>query len=126
MMYCTYTHTSRQLQTSVWSAGILQSYLMDDLPAVLFTVEAERTAYNSEFGGDVVMGCRFQPKPPTADSKLRVTWHLISASPVQEVHQYQWDNKPEPSTSQEDPSRVKLLTNELQDGWAKLQVQYSN
>lgn len=95
---------------------------MDYFFAVLFTVEAERTEYKSEFGGDVVMGCRFQPKPSNPDSELQVTWHLLTANPVREVYQYQWDNRVEPSKSQEYLGRVKLLTKELQEGWAKLQV----
>lgn len=89
-------------------------------PAVLFTVEAERTVYNSEFGGDVVMGCRFQPKPSNPDAELKVTWHRIAGSSVQEV--YQWDKRVGNSASQEYLGRVKLLTEELQEGWAKLQV----
>lgn len=95
---------------------------MDYFPAVLFTVEAERTVYNSEFEGDVVMGCRFQPKPSHPNAELKVTWHWLTGSTVQEV--YQWNNKAGNSSvaSPEYLGRVKLLTEELQEGWAKLQV----
>lgn len=93
---------------------------MDYFPAALFTVEAERAVYNSEFGGDVVMGCRFQPKPSNPDAELKVTWHWIAGSSIREVHQ--WDNRVGNSASEEYLGRVKLLTEELEEGWAKLQV----
>lgn len=88
--------------------------------AVLFTVEAEQTLYVSEFGGDVVMGCSFQPKPANPAADLKVTWHRMTSGAAQEV--YQMVNGEEHSTSPEYQGRVKLLTEELKDGWAKLQV----
>lgn len=90
-------------------------------PAVLFTVEAERSTYQSEFGGDVVMGCRFQPKLINPRDKLEVTWHRIKHSPRKV---YRMDNGTEDLAFQ-DPDyrgRVMLRTEELKDGWAKLQV----
>lgn len=91
-------------------------------PAVLLTVEAERTMYKSEFGGDVVMGCRFQPKLSDPLDSLKVTWHWIAATSAREV--YRMDDGVEHLASQ-DPDyrgRVTLLTEELNEGWAKLKV----
>lgn len=93
---------------------------MDYFPAVLFTVEAERAAYHSELGEDVVLGCRFQPKPSNPDAELKVTWQRTGDTSVQEA--YQWDNRVGHSASEEHLSRVKLLTDKLQEGWARLQV----
>lgn len=91
-------------------------------PAVLLTVEAEQTSYHSEFGGDVVMGCMFQPKLYNYEDSLKVAWHWISATSTREV--YQMDDGVEHLKSQ-DPGylgRVTLLTEELKEGWAKLKV----
>ncbi|XP_055369417.1 programmed cell death 1 ligand 1 isoform X2 [Betta splendens] len=105
-----------------WTLLVVFQVLLQPSLSVLFTVEAERTAYNSQFGGDVVMGCRFQPKAAAEDSELRVTWHLISVSPVREVHQYQRGQQPGPGGAGEGPGRARLLAAELRDGWAKLQI----
>lgn len=96
---------------------------MHVLPAVLFTVEAERTNYASEYGGNVVMGCRFSPKPSHPQKDLKVTWLWTSASPYQEV--IRKVNASEHSTSQKYEGRVRLLTDELQHGWAKIQVWFA-
>lgn len=90
------------------------------LPTVFFTVEAEHTKYTSEYGGSVVMGCKFYPKPSHPQNDLKVTWHWTAASPYQEVIRI--DKAVEHSTSQKYQSRVKFLTDELKDGWAKIQV----
>lgn len=76
--------------------------------------------YKSELGGDVVMGCRFQPKPSNPDTDLKVTWHWITSASALEV--YQMNKGQEHSISQEFQGRVKLLMEELKEGWAKLQV----
>lgn len=90
------------------------------LSSVLLTVEAEQNRYQSEFGGDVVMGCRFQPGLSSSD--LKVTWHWISSSSTREA--FQLDNGVEQLASQ-DPvyrGRAVLLREQLEDGWAKLKV----
>lgn len=87
---------------------------------VLFTVEAEQTKYKGEFGGQVEMGCKFSPKPSHPNSDLKVTWRWITATPYQEVIRI--ENRIANSASQKYQGRVKLLMNELNDGWAKLQV----
>lgn len=79
--------------------------------------------YESEFGGDVVMGCRFQPKLSNPQAHLKVTWHWIMGPSIREV--YWIDNGKEHLASEVYSGRVRLLTEELKDGWAKLQVNTS-
>ena len=94
-------------------------------PAVLLTVEAERTTYESKFGEEVVMGCRFQPKLSSPNADLKVTWHWISSPTSAHVRDvYRMDNMKENLASQ-DPDyrgRVTLLSEELREGRTKLQV----
>lgn len=66
------------------------------------------------------MGCSFQPKPANPAADLKVTWHRMTTSAAQVV--YQMVNGAEHSASPEYRGRVKLLTEELKVGWAKLQV----
>lgn len=94
----------------------------DFFPTVGLTVEAEQARYESEFRGDVVMGCRFQPKLSNPLEYLKVTWHWIGAASSREV--YQKDNSPESLASQHPDyeGRVTFFTEELQEGWAKIKV----
>ncbi|XP_045923000.1 butyrophilin subfamily 2 member A2-like isoform X2 [Micropterus dolomieu] len=104
-----------------WTFVVVLQVMFQTSFSVLFTVEAERSTYQSEFGGDVVMGCRFQPKLINPRDKLEVTWHRIKHSPRKV---YRMDNGTEDLAFQ-DPDyrgRVMLRTEELKDGWAKLQV----
>lgn len=88
--------------------------------AALFTVEAEHTSYNSEYGGNVVMGCRFSSKPANSQNDLKVIWHWMDGSPDQEV--IRLVGNLESSSSSKFKGRVKLLTDELKNSWAKIQV----
>ncbi|XP_044030586.1 CD276 antigen-like [Siniperca chuatsi] len=104
-----------------WALVVVLQVMFQPSLSVLFTVEAERSMYESEFGGDVVMGCRFQPKLSNPHDKLKVTWQRVNHSP-QKV--YRMDNWTE-DLAFHDPDylgRVKLHTEELKDGWAKLQI----
>ncbi|KAM4719232.1 programmed cell death 1 ligand 1-like [Anableps anableps] len=98
---------------------VLQVFLQPSL-AALFTVEAERTLYMSEYGGNVVMGCKFSSKPENPQHDLKVIWHWMDGNLYQEVIRLK-DNV-ENSTSSKYQGRVKLLTDELKNGWAKLQI----
>uniref|UniRef100_A0A8C6U9S0 Ig-like domain-containing protein n=1 Tax=Neogobius melanostomus TaxID=47308 RepID=A0A8C6U9S0_9GOBI len=92
-------------------------------PTGLFRVEVDKDSYTSEFRGEVVMGCSFQPPSPAALSGIRVTWHWITpGGHVREV--YRLDNGVEQITSQHPDyvGRARLLNEELKRGWAKLQV----
>lgn len=76
--------------------------------------------YKSEFGRDVVMGCKFNPRVLPTHPDLKVTWLWINGTSAQEVIRI--DNGLEHSVSQKFYGRVKVLKDELQNGWAKLQV----
>lgn len=92
------------------------------LLAVLFTVEAERPSYEAEFGGDVVLGCRFEPKPVNSPTELKVTWHWIASETSREVYQRDKGKDILESQHADYQGRAKLLTEELDKGLAKLQV----
>ncbi|XP_054896382.1 programmed cell death 1 ligand 1-like isoform X2 [Poeciliopsis prolifica] len=98
---------------------VLQVSLQPSL-AALFTVEAEHTSYSSEYGGNVVMGCRFSSKPANPQNDLKVIWHRLDGSPDQEVIRLV-DNF-ESSASSKFKGRVKILTDELKNSWAKIQI----
>lgn len=76
--------------------------------------------YSSEFGGEVVMGCRFSTKASKPNSDPKVTWHWTSSELHQEL--IRLDNAADYTVSPKYQGRVKLLTEELKSGWAKLQV----
>ncbi|TKS84555.1 Programmed cell death 1 ligand 1 [Collichthys lucidus] len=90
----------------------------------LFTVEAEQSSYASEFGEDVVMGCRFQPTLLKPNDDLEVNWHWLDPGKTNPQLVYGMLNKVEqlPSLDSKYRGRVRLLTDELKDGWAKLQI----
>ncbi|XP_041825113.1 programmed cell death 1 ligand 1-like isoform X2 [Melanotaenia boesemani] len=103
-----------------WTLLVVLQILFQPSLSVLFIVEAEQTMYQSEFGGKVVMGCKFFPKPSNPHSDLKVIWQWTNNHVYQEVIRI--DNNQEHSASQKYQGRVKLLTDELKEGWAKLQV----
>ncbi|KAI9524734.1 hypothetical protein NQZ68_016743 [Dissostichus eleginoides] len=110
------------LDSMDWAIIVVLNVMFQPSLSVLFTVEAERTVYESTFGEDVVMGCRFQPKLSHHNADLKVTWHWFTSTLVRDV--YRMDNWKENSASR-DPDyrgRVMLLTDELQDGWSKLKI----
>ncbi|XP_029372452.1 programmed cell death 1 ligand 1-like [Echeneis naucrates] len=103
-----------------WQVFVILQVIFQPSIAVFFTVESEQSVYTSEFGENVVMGCKFHPKPTNLTADLKVTWQWKTSSAAWEV--YKMINGVEHSASQEYQGRVKLLTEELKDGWAKLQV----
>ncbi|XP_033951257.1 programmed cell death 1 ligand 1-like isoform X2 [Pseudochaenichthys georgianus] len=106
-----------------WAVIVVLNVMFQPSLSVLFTVEAERTVYESKFGEDVVMGCRFQPKLSNPhDADLKVTWHWFTSTLVRDV--YRMDNWKENSAFQDSDyrGRVMLLTDELRDGWSKLKI----
>lgn len=66
------------------------------------------------------MGCKFNPKPSYPHSDLNVTWHWITSSSVEDV--IRLDNGVEHSASPKYQGRVRLLNEELKEGWAKLKM----
>ncbi|XP_020563390.1 programmed cell death 1 ligand 2 [Oryzias latipes] len=103
-----------------WVFAIILQVMIQPSLSVLFTVEAEQTMYSSEFGGEVVMGCRFSKKATQPNSDLKVTWHWTSSGLHQEL--IRLDNTADYSVPPKYQGRVKLLTEELKNGWAKLQL----
>ncbi|TWW65981.1 T-lymphocyte activation antigen CD80 [Takifugu flavidus] len=105
-------------------AVVVLQVLIQPCLSALFTVEAEQVQYQSEFGGDVVLGCRFglQPGLSVSASNLTVTWYWISSYSSREV--YQLDNWVE-QLAHQDPvylGRATLLKEELKNNWAKLKI----
>ncbi|XP_041667213.1 immunoglobulin superfamily member 11-like [Cheilinus undulatus] len=101
---------------------VLLVLFQPSVTAVLLTVEAGQTKYDSEYGGDVVLGCSFKPKLSTPRAELKVTWLRMDSPMPRDI--YSMDNWKEQLQFQ-DPDyqgRVKLLTEEVKDGWAKLQI----
>ncbi|XP_035632651.1 programmed cell death 1 ligand 1-like isoform X2 [Oncorhynchus keta] len=98
---------------------VLQVVLWPTL-AALFTVEVDSPFHVAEFRGVVTMGCRFQPGGQGPD--LSVIWHRIWPPPVVEV--YRLENRQEDLTSQNPQyrGRVRLVTEEITNGWAKIEV----
>ncbi|KAF6725872.1 Programmed cell death 1 ligand 1 [Oryzias melastigma] len=103
-----------------WVFVIILQVLIQPSLSVLFTVEAGQTMYSSEFGGEVVMGCRFSTKASKPNSDPKVTWHWTSSELHQEL--IRLDNAADYTVSPKYQGRVKLLTEELKSGWAKLQL----
>ncbi|XP_056260138.1 immunoglobulin superfamily member 11-like isoform X1 [Seriola aureovittata] len=103
-----------------WIIFVILQVIFEPSLSVLFTVEAEKTLYTSDFGGDVEMGCRFHPRVLNLTADLKVMWHWKTSSTVREV--YQMINGQEHSASQEYQGRVELSKDELIDGWAKLKI----
>ncbi|TKS84584.1 Programmed cell death 1 ligand 1 [Collichthys lucidus] len=103
---------------------VLQIMFETCLSGPLFTVEAEQSSYASEFGEDVVMGCRFQPTLLKPNDDLEVNWHWLDPGKTNPQLVYGMLNKVEqlPSLDSKYRGRVRLLTDELKDGWAKLQI----
>ncbi|XP_042364776.1 uncharacterized protein si:ch211-241b2.5 [Plectropomus leopardus] len=105
-----------------WAVVVVLQVMLQPSLSALFTVEAEQTTYKSKFGEDVVMGCRFQPKLPGPLADLEVNWHWIGANSFRDV--YKMDNWKENLALQHPDyqGRVRLLTDQLLDGWAKLEI----
>ncbi|XP_051268928.1 butyrophilin subfamily 1 member A1 isoform X1 [Dicentrarchus labrax] len=104
-----------------WALVLVLQVMFQPALSVLFTVETEQPVYNSEFGGDVVMGCKFQPKLSDPSDYLKVTWHWTGSNSIRDV--YRMDNRSEDAFQHPDyRGRVRLLTEELTEGWAKLQI----
>ncbi|KAG7499659.1 programmed cell death 1 ligand 1-like [Solea senegalensis] len=103
-----------------WAIFLIVQVIFQPCLSDLFTVEAEQNMYESVFGGDVVMGCSFRPKTSGRSGDLQVTWHWIGPGFNREV--YIWKNGKGHSASQEYQDRATLLTEQLSEGWAKLQL----
>ncbi|KAM8872104.1 uncharacterized protein ACB058_004166 [Synchiropus picturatus] len=88
----------------------------------LFTVELEKREYDSPFGGEVQMGCRFQPIPKNASSNLQLSWHWITPDTEREVYRLVDGEEHLPPANSHYQGRVSFLIEELSQGWAKLKL----
>nr|XP_057913825.1 programmed cell death 1 ligand 2-like isoform X2 [Doryrhamphus excisus] len=90
--------------------------------AILFTAQAERALYTAELGDDVVIGCHFFPLPADPHQDVMVSWYQMAGASVREV--YRIDNGVEQVGTQHPDfrGRARLLTEDIKDGWARLQV----
>ncbi|XP_061525891.1 programmed cell death 1 ligand 1-like [Phycodurus eques] len=89
---------------------------------VLLTTTAERTSYKAELEGDVVMGCRFFPLSQHPYEDLTVSWHWISPARSREVYRMDRGQEQASFRHPDFQGRARLLTEQIKDGWAKLQV----
>ncbi|KAM9306252.1 uncharacterized protein KZ484_026747 [Pholidichthys leucotaenia] len=100
-----------------WTLLVVLLVVFQPALSVFFTVDAERTTYTSEFGGKVILGCKFYPRSSNTDPNLKVTWHFSSNLEV-----IRMDNGTVHSTSPKYQGRVRLLTEELKQGYAKIEI----
>ncbi|XP_061555446.1 programmed cell death 1 ligand 1-like isoform X1 [Phycodurus eques] len=105
-----------------WSNVFILQVMFQPCLQVSLTTDAERTSYKTELGGDVVMGCRFFPLSQHPYEDLTVSWHWISPARSREV--YRMDRGQEQASFRHPDfrGRARLLTEQIKDGWAKLQV----
>ncbi|XP_061822030.1 programmed cell death 1 ligand 1-like isoform X2 [Nerophis lumbriciformis] len=101
---------------------ILQLLFQSCVQAIFFTTEVERASYAAELGEDVLMACRFFPLPPNPPQDVIVSWFWMASDSVREVCRL--DNGVEQVGTQHPDfrGRARLLTEDIKDGWAKLQV----
>ncbi|XP_062291156.1 CD276 antigen homolog [Scomber scombrus] len=88
----------------------------------LFKVEAKPNKYSSELGGDVVMTCRFDPVPLNPLTGLKVYWYWTTNNLVRKVYVMEYGKNNLSLQDVDFQGRVKLNTEELQNGLAMLQV----
>ncbi|XP_077352841.1 programmed cell death 1 ligand 1-like isoform X3 [Festucalex cinctus] len=101
---------------------ILQVLFQPCLQAISLTTVVERVSYGAELGGEVVMGCRFYPLSPYPHKDLAVAWHQISPASYRGVYRMDGGQEEAPFQHPDFRERATLLTEEIKDGWAKLQV----
>ncbi|XP_061525920.1 programmed cell death 1 ligand 1-like [Phycodurus eques] len=89
---------------------------------VMLTTTAEQTSYQAELGGNVIMGCRFFPLSQHPYEDLTVSWHWTSQARSREVYQMEKGQELNSSQHSDLRGRARLLTRQIKDGWAKLQV----
>ncbi|XP_037122523.1 programmed cell death 1 ligand 1-like isoform X2 [Syngnathus acus] len=89
---------------------------------VLFTADAERVSYSAQMGGEVLMGCHFSPLSPHPYEDLMVAWYLSSRAPSRLVSRLESGLEQDSSQHPDFKGRARLLTEEIKDGRAILQL----
>lgn len=105
-----------------WALLLLLPVLFQRTLSVQLQVEAENTAYEAEFGADVVLACRFQPRPSNPQQNLEVQWHWVAPGPSREVYRLEGQAEQTESQSPHYQGRATLLREHLEDGWIKLKI----
>ncbi|XP_061763721.1 programmed cell death 1 ligand 1-like isoform X2 [Nerophis ophidion] len=118
----TFEVAQRRVYMNCFLVLILQLLFQSCVQAIFFTTEVERPSYEAELGEDVLMACRFFPLPPNPPQDVTVSWFWMASDSVREVCRL--DNGVEQLGTQHPDfrGRARLLTEDIKDGWAKLQV----
>ncbi|XP_061525814.1 programmed cell death 1 ligand 1-like [Phycodurus eques] len=105
-----------------WTNIFILQVMFQPCLQVMLTTTAEQTSYKAELEGDVVMGCRFFPLSQHPYEDLTVSWHWTSLARSREVYQMEKGQEQNSSQHSDFRGRARLLTEQIKDGWAKLQV----
>ncbi|KAM9793378.1 programmed cell death 1 ligand 1-like isoform 2-T3 [Syngnathus typhle] len=90
-------------------------------PTVL-TVDAERVSYSAQMGGEVLMGCHFYPLSPHPYEDLIVAWYWRFRASIHLVSFLESGLEQDSSQHPDFKGRARLLTEEIKDGRAVLQL----
>ncbi|XP_061148749.1 programmed cell death 1 ligand 1-like isoform X2 [Syngnathus typhle] len=90
-------------------------------PTVL-TVNAERVSYSAQMGGEVLMGCHFYPLSPHPYEDLIVAWSWKFRASIHLVSFLESGLELDSSQHPDFKGRARLLTEEIKDGRAVLQL----
>ncbi|XP_068508871.1 programmed cell death 1 ligand 1 isoform X5 [Syngnathus scovelli] len=124
-MTCTQSHTEDKLTHKLkmtWSTVFILQLLFQPCLQVLLTADAERVSYSAQMGGEVLMGCHFYPLSPHPYEDLMVAWYWRSRDLPRLVSRLESGLEEDSSQHPDFKGRARLLTEEIKDGRAILQV----
>ncbi|XP_068508882.1 programmed cell death 1 ligand 1 isoform X2 [Syngnathus scovelli] len=105
-----------------WSTVFILQLLFQPCLQVLLTADAERVSYSAQMGGEVLMGCHFYPLSPHPYEDLMVAWYWRSRDLPRLVSRLESGLEEDSSQHPDFKGRARLLTEEIKDGRAILQV----
>ncbi|XP_061148755.1 programmed cell death 1 ligand 2-like isoform X2 [Syngnathus typhle] len=88
----------------------------------VLTVNAERVSYSAQMGGEVLMGCHFYPLSPHPYEDLIVAWSWRFRASIHLVSFLESGLELDSSQHPDFKGRARLLTEEIKDGRAVLQL----
>ncbi|KAM9793369.1 CD276 antigen-like isoform 2-T2 [Syngnathus typhle] len=110
----------------IWSKGFILQLLfqpcLQGIRNVLLTVNAERVSYSAQMGGEVLMGCHFYPLSPYPYEDLIVAWSWRFRASIHLVSFLESGLELDSSQHPDFKGRARLLTEEIKDGRAVLQL----
>ncbi|XP_037122526.1 programmed cell death 1 ligand 2-like isoform X4 [Syngnathus acus] len=109
-------------RSTVFILQLLFQPCLQGIGNVLFTADAERVSYSAQMGGEVLMGCHFSPLSPHPYEDLMVAWYLSSRAPSRLVSRLESGLEQDSSQHPDFKGRARLLTEEIKDGRAILQL----